>query len=286
MVDLRSCRWCCGIMRHWLEGSSPASHRGSTSRQWKSLCLARLWPFTRHNRLRRLSAPIKRVGFVQHHDCDPTWKNDHSSTNTAWRVPSRRRRWAALSCTTPPSGPRWCVLCTSGPPLTSRASTIPTAPGSSEPSLSPSMVSAFQAPYERVLLRRWLPGATDAQTKSGCAEAYARQASTARRADRVGLAGRAPTPSASRPVGTRMSTIHRSPWRAPLPGSRRHTKARRLCSSTGCWEPQAAVAARDGGPLARAVVHCVGAAVLGLEATTRHPAASGAAHAPSAFDAP
>jgi peptide/nickel transport system permease protein len=48
-----------------------------------SRSLARLWPFTRHNRLCRLSAPIKRVGFLQHHYFDPTLKNDNYSTNTA-----------------------------------------------------------------------------------------------------------------------------------------------------------------------------------------------------------
>src|SRR4029450_2775943 len=39
MVDLRG-ESCCGdLMRRWVQGSSPAFHRGSTSRHRKSLCL-------------------------------------------------------------------------------------------------------------------------------------------------------------------------------------------------------------------------------------------------------
>src|SRR6266404_5350559 len=39
MVDLRVGSGCCDSMRLWLRVSSPALHRGSTSRHWKSLCL-------------------------------------------------------------------------------------------------------------------------------------------------------------------------------------------------------------------------------------------------------
>src|SRR5215813_9573451 len=39
MVDLQVESCCCGSMRLWFRVSSPAFHRGSTSRHWKSLCL-------------------------------------------------------------------------------------------------------------------------------------------------------------------------------------------------------------------------------------------------------
>src|SRR5215475_10031912 len=39
MVDLRVESCCCDNMRLWLRVSSPAFHRGSTSRHQKSLCL-------------------------------------------------------------------------------------------------------------------------------------------------------------------------------------------------------------------------------------------------------
>src|SRR4051794_17982228 len=39
MVDLRVESCCCGSMRLWFRVSSPAFHRGSTYRHWKSLCL-------------------------------------------------------------------------------------------------------------------------------------------------------------------------------------------------------------------------------------------------------
>jgi hypothetical protein len=47
------------------------------------ILLARLWPFTRHNRPHQLSAPIQHAGLLTHHDFDSTLKNGNYSTNNA-----------------------------------------------------------------------------------------------------------------------------------------------------------------------------------------------------------
>jgi hypothetical protein len=81
------------------------------------------------------------------------------------------------------------------------------------------MVSALQSPDAHALLRRCLPSAHVAQPRSGFAAACGRHASQARLAARLHLARHAPTPSAAQPVGTRISTPHKSQGSSQLPAS-------------------------------------------------------------------
>src|SRR5262245_17004401 len=56
--------------------------------------LARLYPFTRHNKPRQLSAPITDAELLQHPCSDPRLKNGACSTDTALRLQPHPRRSA------------------------------------------------------------------------------------------------------------------------------------------------------------------------------------------------
>jgi hypothetical protein len=57
--------------------------------------LARLYPFTPHNRRRQLRAPATSAGFLKHYCLDSTLKNGNRSTNNALQSRWHPRRLAA-----------------------------------------------------------------------------------------------------------------------------------------------------------------------------------------------